>query len=163
MNFQNVEFELAAGRKDQLPKCTAPEIVFSGKSNVGKSSLVNLIPRFYDVTGGEVLVNGVDVRRQDPETLRAGIGIVPQKALLFKGTIRDNLHWGNPEADDAQLWAALESAQAAEVVRGKPGELDAPVEQSGRNLSGGQRQALTLLMATLKKPKLTKRKTIWLA
>ena len=157
VEFRKVSITYPGGGDDALSDVTfiarAGETVgIIGGTGSGKSTLVNLIPRFYDVTGGEVLVNGVDVRRQDPETLRAGIGIVPQKALLFKGTIRDNLHWGNPEADDAQLWAALESAQAAEVVRGKPGELDAPVEQSGRNLSGGQRQRLTIARALVRRP-----------
>ena len=123
-----------------------------GGTGSGKSTLVNLIPRFYDVTEGAVLVNGVDVRQQDLETLRAGIGVVPQKAVLFQGTIRENLRWGNPAADDAALWAALEAAQAAEVVRGKPGGLDEPVEQGGRNLSGGQRQRLTIARALVRRP-----------
>ena len=113
---------------------------------------MNLIPRFYDATGGEVRVNGVDVRRQDPAALRAGIGVVPQKALLFQGTIRDNLLWGDETASDDALWAALEAAQAAEVVRGKPGGLDEPVEQGGRNLSGGQRQRLTIARALVRRP-----------
>lgn len=123
-----------------------------GGTGSGKTTLVNLIPRFYDAAEGEVLVGGTDVRQLDREALRAQIGIVPQKAVLFKGTIRENLLWGNRDASDNDLWAALETAQAADVVRDKDGQLDAAVEQGGANFSGGQRQRLTIARALVRKP-----------
>ena len=120
----------------------------------GKSTLVNLIPRFYDADQGQVLVGGVDVREQPLEALREKIAVVPQKAVLFHGTIRENLLWGKRNATDAELWAALETAQADEVVRGKALGLDEPIEQGGRNLSGGQRQRLTIARALVKQPEI---------
>lgn len=123
-----------------------------GGTGSGKSSLVNLIPRFYDVTGGSVAVGGLDVREWDLEALRARVGIVPQKAVLFTGTIRDNLLWGNENASDAELWEALETAQARDFVEKKPKSLDEPVEQGGRNFSGGQRQRLTIARALVRRP-----------
>ncbi len=123
-----------------------------GGTGSGKSSLVNLIPRFYDATEGRVLVDGKDVRAYDPEVLRARIGVVPQKAELFRGTIRSNLCWGKADATDEELWTALELAQAADFVRGKEGGLDAPVEQKGRNFSGGQKQRLTIARALVGQP-----------
>ena len=125
-----------------------------GGTGSGKTTLVNLIPRLYDVLSGQVLLDGVEVNRYDPETLRKAVGLVPQKAVLFKGTIRENLRWGNPNATDDQLWAALETAQAREVVKDKEGELDAPVEQGGVNFSGGQRQRLTIARALVRKPRI---------
>ena len=123
-----------------------------GGTGSGKSSLVNLIPRFYDATEGRVTVLGRDVRSYDPAELRSHMGIVPQKAELFKGTVRSNLCWGKENATDDELWAALEAAQAADFVREKEGGLDAPVEQKGRNLSGGQRQRLTVARALVGSP-----------
>ncbi len=125
-----------------------------GGTGSGKTTLVNLIPRFYDVSAGAVRLDGVDVREYDREWLRSHIGIVPQKAQLFKGTIRENLLWGNENATDEELWAALEIAQAREVVKDKAGELDAMVEQGGTNFSGGQRQRLTIARALVRKPKI---------
>lgn len=125
-----------------------------GGTGCGKTTLVNLIPRFYDVSRGQVLVDGTDVREYDLETLRRKIGVVPQKAVLFRGTIRENLLWGNPGATDQELWAALETAQAAQVVRDKPGGLDQEVEQGGRNFSGGQRQRLTIARALVRQPEI---------
>ena len=123
-----------------------------GGTGSGKSSLVNLIPRFYDTTEGTVTVLGRDVRTYDPADLRTRVGVVPQKAELFKGTIRSNLCWGKENATDDELWSALEAAQAADFVREKEGQLDAPVEQKGRNLSGGQRQRLTIARALVGQP-----------
>lgn len=125
-----------------------------GGTGAGKSSLVHLIPRFYDATDGEVLVGGVDVRAQDPKALRDAVGIVPQKAELFAGSVRDNLLFGNGNADEATMMEALKAAQAADFVLGKEGGLDAPVEQGGRNLSGGQRQRLTIARALCRRPRI---------
>ena len=125
-----------------------------GGTGSGKTTLVNLIPRFYDATEGRVTVLGRDVKCYDPADLRTSIGVVPQKAELFKGTIRSNLCWGKENATDDELWAALEAAQAADFVREKDGQLDAPVEQKGRNLSGGQRQRLTIARALVGSPEI---------
>ena len=123
-----------------------------GGTGSGKSTLVNLIPRLYDAVSGEVLIDGMNVNAYDVGTLRRQIGIVPQKSVLFKGTIRKNLLWGNENATEAELWEALETAQAREVVKSKEGELDAQVEQGGSNFSGGQRQRLTIARALVRKP-----------
>mgnify|MGYP002544390159 CR=1 FL=1 len=125
-----------------------------GGTGSGKSTLVNLIPRFYDVTGGRVLVDGMDVRDIRKEELRRRIGVVPQKAMLFKGTIRSNLLWGNADATEADLNDALKVAQALDVVSSKSKGLDEPVEQGGRNFSGGQRQRLTIARALVRKPEI---------
>ena len=123
-----------------------------GGTGAGKSTLVNLIPRLYDASQGQVLIDGVDVAQMDGKQLRKAIGIVPQKALLFHGTIRDNLCWGKENATDEELWAALETAQAGEMVRTREDQLDAEVAQGGRNFSGGQRQRLTIARALVRKP-----------
>ena len=123
-----------------------------GGTGSGKTTLVNLIPRLYDTTAGQVLLDGKNVRDFDLNSLRRQIGIVPQKAVLFKGTIRQNLLWGNENASEEELWDALKVAQAQEVVQGKEGGLDAPVEQGGANFSGGQRQRLTIARALVRKP-----------
>ena len=125
-----------------------------GGTGSGKSTLVNLIPRLYDCSEGQVLVGGVDVRELDMDRLRQAIGMVPQKPLLFQGTIRENLLWGRADATDDQLWAALDTAQAREVVKSREGELDARVEQGGVNFSGGQRQRLTIARALVRAPKI---------
>ena len=122
-----------------------------GSTGSGKTSLVNLIPRFYDATEGCVLVNGRDVRSYSTEELRERIAVVPQKAVLFRGTVRSNLLWGNPNATDEELWQALADAQAKDFMQQKDGGLDAPVAQNGRNFSGGQRQRLTIARALVKK------------
>lgn len=123
-----------------------------GGTGSGKSSLVDLIPRFYEASAGAVLVKGRDVRDWPLDKLRQTVGIVPQKAVLFKGTIRENLLWGDPNADEDTLWQALTAAQAADFVRGKPEGLEAAVEQGGRNFSGGQRQRLTIARALVRRP-----------
>ncbi len=125
-----------------------------GGTGSGKSTVAHLISRFYDVTSGSVEVNGLDVRQYPAGMLTERIGIVPQKAVLFQGSIRDNLKWGREEAPDGEIWEALETAQAAEVAREKDGQLDARVEQGGRNFSGGQRQRLTIARALVKKPEI---------
>ena len=122
-----------------------------GGTGSGKSTLVNLIPRFYDVSEGAVLIDGQDVRGMEVSALRARIGVTPQKAVLFQGTIRDNLRWGNESATDEELLRAVETAQASDVLSAKGG-LDAQLEQGGRNLSGGQRQRLTIARALVRKP-----------
>lgn len=133
---------------------TGQTVGILGGTGSGKSTLVNLIPRFYDVTHGTVLFQGIDLREYGMKNLRQRIGIVPQKAVLFRGTIRDNLKWGNPAATDEDLWQALRAAQAEDFVREKEGGLDAAVEQDGRNFSGGQRQRLTVARALVRKPEI---------
>ena len=123
-----------------------------GGTGSGKSSLVNLIPRFYDATAGAVKINGKNVKDFDLETLRKMVGIVPQKAVLFKGTIEDNLRWGKKDATEEELWEALETAQAAEYVRERADGLQAKIDQGGKNLSGGQRQRLTIARALVGHP-----------
>ena len=125
-----------------------------GGTGSGKSSLVNLIPRFYDATQGAVEIGGVNVKDWPLDQLREAVGVVPQRAALFQGTIRENLQWGKPGASDKELWQALETAQAADFVREKPKGLDSPVEQGGRNFSGGQRQRLTIARALVRQPKI---------
>lgn len=123
-----------------------------GGTGSGKTTLVNLIPGFYGASAGQVCIDGVDVKQLDPKTLRSAVGIVPQKAVLFQGTIRDNLLWGKEDATDEDLWAALDTAQAREVVKDKDGELNAAVSQLGANFSGGQKQRLTIARALVRKP-----------
>lgn len=125
-----------------------------GGTGSGKTSLVNLIPSFYPATEGEILLEGRDIKTMSDEELRGRIGVVPQKAVLFKGTIRSNLQWGKPDATEEEMWKALELAQASEVVEGKDGKLDATVAQNGKNFSGGQRQRLTIARALVREPEI---------
>jgi ATP-binding cassette subfamily B protein len=125
-----------------------------GSTGSGKSTLISLIPRFYDVTGGSVLVDGVDVREMELQDLWHRIGLVPQKAFLFSGTVADNLRYGDDEASDAELWHFLETAQGTDFVSEMPNGLEAPVDQGGANVSGGQRQRLAIARALAKKAKI---------
>lgn len=125
-----------------------------GGTGSGKTTLVNLISRFYDASKGTVLLDGQNIENYTRSDLRSRIGVVPQKAALFKGSIRDNLKWGREDASDEDLWQALTTAQGKEVVEGKPGQLDFMLEQNGKNLSGGQKQRLTIARALVKKPEI---------
>ena len=155
-----VEFQDVTARYDGAGNPSLEHITFTarpgqtigiiGGTGSGKTTLVNLIPRLYDAAGGKVLLDGVETAAYDLTSLRQAIGVVPQKAVLFKGTIRQNLLWGNASATDSDLWEALTVAQAKEVVEGKENGLDAPVEQGGVNFSGGQRQRISLARAILK-------------
>ncbi len=159
VDFENVSMKYHEGGEEALSDITfhakkGDTIGVIGGTGAGKSTLVNLITRFYDVEKGCVRVDGVDVRDYDLTALRDKIGIVMQKAVLFKGTIRENLLWGNENATDEELWQALRVSQAEEFVVQKEGGLDAPIEQEGRNLSGGQKQRLSIARALVKKPEI---------
>jgi len=123
-----------------------------GSTGVGKTTIVNLAARLFDATSGSVLVGGVDVRELDPEVLNAQFGLVPQKPYLFAGTVASTLRYGDPDASDDELWAALETAQGRDFVEAMPGRLDAPIAQGGTNVSGGQRQRLSIARALVKRP-----------
>src|SRR5262249_52741363 len=123
-----------------------------GSTGAGKTTLLELIPRLSDPTAGTVLVDGVDVRDREPEELWARIGMVPQRAYLFTGTVATNLRFGNPDATDDELWAAREVAQAKDFVAAMPQKLDSPIAQGGTNVSGGQRQRLAIARALLRDP-----------
>ena len=123
-----------------------------GSTGSGKSTLINLIPRFYDATGGTLLIDGVDVREMDRQDLWARIGLVPQKAFLFGGTVASNLRFGDQDATDDELWRALDIAQGREFVEKLDQGLDSPIAQGGTNVSGGQRQRLAIARALVKKP-----------
>jgi ATP-binding cassette, subfamily B, multidrug efflux pump len=125
-----------------------------GSTGAGKTTLLSLVPRLIDVTGGAVLVDGVDVREFEPDALRSRIGLVPQQAYLFTGTVASNLRYGNPDATDEELWAALETAQARDFVEAMPGGLDAPINQGGTNVSGGQRQRLSIARVLVRRPEI---------
>lgn len=125
-----------------------------GSTGAGKSTLLNLIPRLFDATAGAVLVDGVDVRELDPAALWSRIGLVPQRAYLFTGTVASNLRYGKPDATEAEMWEALEIAQASDFVRAMPGGLDEPISQGGTNLSGGQRQRIAIARALVRRPEL---------
>ncbi|MBO0826700.1 MAG: ABC transporter ATP-binding protein [Streptosporangiales bacterium] len=125
-----------------------------GSTGAGKTTLVSLVPRLFDVTGGMVLVDGVDVRELDPDLLWSRIGLVPQRPYLFTGTVASNLRYGNPEATDEELWEALEVAQARDFVEAMPEGLEAPIAQGGTNVSGGQRQRLSIARALVRKPEI---------
>ena len=157
VEFVNVTAKYDAAAESSLERISfaahsGETIGIIGGTGSGKTTLINLIPRLYDAFDGCVLIDGVDVKDYDMLSLRRRIGIVPQKSVLFKGTIRSNLLWGNPNATDEELWAALDIAQAQEIVKSKDGELDAVVEQGGTNFSGGQRQRLAIARALVRDP-----------
>ena len=157
VQFQNVSAKYAGAGEASLENISfeakpGQTIGIIGGTGSGKTTLVNLIPEFYAPEKGSVLIDGVDVASMDPASLRQQIGIVPQKAVLFQGSIRENLSWGKQNATDDELWDALSLAQAREVVKSKDGELDAEVSQGGTNFSGGQRQRLTIARALVRKP-----------
>ncbi len=159
VDFKNVTFTYANASNASLENVSfsvqqGQTIGIIGPTGSGKSTLTRLLSRFYDVDSGTVLVDGKDVKSYSKEELMDKIGYVFQKSILFEGSIRDNLKIGNEEADDSELWKALEIAQAKEVVEAKPGQLDFKLEQSGRNLSGGQKQRLTIARALVKKPEI---------
>jgi ATP-binding cassette subfamily B protein len=129
-------------------------VAIIGSTGAGKSTMVNLVPRLFDVTGGRVLVNGVDVRQLEPDLLWSTIGLVPQRAWLFSGTVRSNLQYGRPDASDEQMWEALEVAQGRAFVEAMPEQLDAPISQGGTNVSGGQRQRLAIARALIRNPEI---------
>lgn len=156
--FENVDLTYKGAGDKSLENIsfTAPAgstIGIIGGTGSGKSSLVNLIPRFYDATAGKVLIDGKNVKDYKVSEVRSIVGIVMQKAVLFKGSIRENMKWGNDKATDDEINFALENAQAAEIVSGKEGGLDYMIEQSGRNLSGGQKQRFTIARALVRRPK----------
>jgi ATP-binding cassette subfamily B protein len=142
--LREVSFQLEPGRT----------LALIGSTGAGKTTLISLIPRLFDVTGGAVLVNGVDVRELDPDLLWSRIGLVPQRAYLFTGTVASNLRYGNPQATDQELWEALDVAQARDFVTAMPGQLEARIAQGGSNVSGGQRQRLAIARALVRKPEI---------
>lgn len=157
VEFKNVCFKYFGSQENSLDGISfalnrGETLGVIGSTGCGKSTLVNLIPRFYDATDGEVLVDGVDTRNYNLEALRDKVGIVMQKAVMFKGSVRDNMRMGTPNADDGQIKEALESAQALDFVMEKDGGLDFEIEQNGRNLSGGQQQRLSIARALVKRP-----------
>ena len=159
ITFNNVYLNYNNGEDDSLSNInfsvkSGETIGVIGGTGSGKTSLVNLIPRFYDVTNGEVLLYGKNVKDYNLEKLRDLVGIVPQKAVLFKGSIRDNMKWGNENASDEEIYEALKISSSLEVVLNKEGKLDYEISQNGKNLSGGQRQRLTIARALVKKPKI---------
>lgn len=159
VRFENVEFGYATGGEPVLSGISfsvkkGETMGIIGGTGSGKSSLVSLIPRFYDATGGHVYIKENDVKDYPLGALREMVGMVPQKAVLFKGTIRENLRWGNADATGEEMERALSDAQALEIVKAKPEGLDSPVAQNGKNLSGGQRQRLTIARALIKKPEI---------
>ena len=159
MSFRDAEFTYPGADSPVLcnVNCSAEPgqtTAIIGSTGSGKTTLISLIPRLFDATGGSVLVDGVDVRDCDADLLWSRIGLVPQKAFLFSGTVASNLRYGRPDATDDELWHALRVAQAEDFVREMPGQLDAVISQGGTNVSGGQRQRLSIARALIKKPEI---------
>ncbi len=159
VQFEGVTFAYPGSERPVLHELTfafrpGETSAIIGGTGSGKTTLLNLIPRFFDATHGSVLVNGVDVREQEREQLWSTIGLVPQAAFLFSGTVASNLRFGKPEATEEELWRALEIAQARDFVAAMPGQLDAAIDQGGTNVSGGQRQRLSIARALVRQPRL---------
>lgn len=159
LEFDHVTFAYAGAGEETLQDLNftvgrGETVGVIGGTGSGKSSLVNLLPGFYPVTEGAIRMEGRDIREIPEEELRGRIGMVPQKAVLFKGTVRSNLQWGKEDATEEEMWQAIDMAQAREVVEGKDGGLDARIAQNGKNLSGGQRQRLTIARALVRKPEI---------
>jgi ATP-binding cassette, subfamily B, multidrug efflux pump len=159
LEFDRVEFSYPRADQPVLRDLSfraepGQTVAVIGSTGAGKSTLVNLVPRLFDVTAGELRINGIDVRRLELETLWSLIGLVPQRAYLFSGTVRSNLLHGKADATDEELWAALAIAQADDFVRAMPERLDAPIAQGGSNVSGGQRQRLAIARAVVKRPQI---------
>jgi ATP-binding cassette subfamily B multidrug efflux pump len=159
MELRDVSFAYPGAERPVLTNLTfaveaGKTTAIIGSTGAGKTTLVNLYPRLFDATGGQVLVDGVDVRELDPDLLWSRIGLVPQKPFLFSGTVASNLRYGKPDATDEELWAALTTAQALDFVSEMPEKLDGPISQGGTNVSGGQRQRLAIARALVKRPEL---------
>ena len=159
VEFDHVNFAYAGAKSDSLTDISfkamkGQTIGVIGGTGSGKSTLVNLIPRFYDVREGTVLIDGKDVRDLSLTDLRHAIGMVPQRAVLFKGTLRDNMRWGKEDASDEEIWHALDVAQARDFIEAKGEGLDLVIDQGGHNLSGGQRQRLTIARALVRDPQI---------
>src|SRR4029077_635318 len=157
VEFENVSFGYPGGEKPVLQDLTfelrpGETVAVIGGTGSGKTTLFNLIPRFFDVSGGRLLVDGVDVRNQPLESLWSVIGLVPQRAYLFGGTVPRNLRFGNSDATDEELWHALDIAQARDFVSAMEGGLEATIDQGGTHVSGGQRQRLAIARAIVKRP-----------
>jgi ATP-binding cassette subfamily B multidrug efflux pump len=159
LDLEGVEFSYPGADEPVLHDLTfsvqpGQTVAVIGSTGAGKTTLVNLVPRLFDVTGGSLQIDGVDVRRLAPDLLWSRIGLVPQRAYLFSGTVRSNLLHGKPEATEEELWEALDIAQAADFVREMPEGLDSPITQGGTNVSGGQRQRLAIARAVIRRPEI---------
>jgi ATP-binding cassette subfamily B protein len=157
VRFEDVEFSYPGAdapvvRDASFEAFPGQTVAIIGSTGAGKSTMLNLVPRLFDATGGRVLVGGVDVRRLDPEVLWSRLGLVPQRAFLFTGTVASNLRYGKPDATEEEMWAALEIAQARDFVEAMPEGLEARIAQGGSNLSGGQRQRLAIARAVIRRP-----------
>jgi ATP-binding cassette, subfamily B, multidrug efflux pump len=159
IRFEDVEFthpgaDVPVVRGISLEATPGQTLAIIGSTGAGKTTMVNLVPRLYDVTAGRVLVGGVDVRDLDQDALWSRLGLVPQKAFLFTGTVASNLRYGKPDATDDEMWEALEIAQARDFVEAMPEGLESPISQGGSNLSGGQRQRLAIARAVIRRPEI---------
>jgi ATP-binding cassette subfamily B protein len=159
LDFEDVEFSYPGAETPVLRGVTlaarpGQTVAVIGSTGAGKSTLLSLVPRLFDATGGRVLVDGVDVRDLDPDVLWSRLGLVPQRAFLFSGTVASNLRHGKPDATDEEIWEALRVAQAEDFVRAMPEGLDGAITQGGTNVSGGQRQRLAIARAVIRRPEI---------